>query len=584
MHSKLQTYLPLAVLFLHSFMSCSGQQGNSKKEEMDSLINRELRNQDNAKTGNKHPMIQVITDPKEVARLRQEIEEKIHIQKIAELEAKKKKSLAEAYKSGDKTVVPAIVEILKGNDKRKKGQLLAGLCKKYDDPEDYSIKEQRIIDLILKAVDDPVFEKEAVQLAGINALPGYEEKFEARLLSGKSTDAGRIFFWLGKQAKSHKALDYVAMRVRENSVTPEELDGLIAGLEGFGEKGSPEVRKAVADIALAIYRKKLISDERIEDLKNSAMTSDAAEGLLACLFDYGDQQVIPIAKDILNRHIRVVGPVKALIRLEGPRDIEMVYQYLKSENDFYTGLDLVESIDRKYVDDKMLKAVLVEFAKRNDTADHAIQRMVRSFVDLKADDLLKNSSAIISNADVASRLKKYYELSHFSSDQVIADLVRKELIGKAPDPTSLRKAREDASNDPEQFILAILESQNLYVNFDAETDFVPVDYDKLLQRFAEKCEGKLKDMTVWMDDGSDKGGENFNYVITVVYKGQAFIAKPQDVGDWYDIMTVNALLDHLMERSGSPKRFNSIETGDQTVQYVFGVPAAVQEIFKKYKI
>ncbi|HVV05501.1 MAG TPA: hypothetical protein VHC96_14820, partial [Puia sp.] len=71
----------------------------------------------------------------------------------------------------------------------------------------------------------------------------------------------------------------------------------------------------MGELALFIYQAKLIPDDKIEDLKNSVATSDVAETLLTCLFDYGDKRVVPIANDILKRKIRIVGPVKALIRL-----------------------------------------------------------------------------------------------------------------------------------------------------------------------------------------------------------------------------------------------------------------------------
>lgn len=552
---------------------------------MESLLNQELKNQENAKSGNKHPSIQVVTDPNQIALLRQDIEAKMEQSKRALSEAAQKKGLAETYKTGNKTIVPEIISILKSTDESKKKDLLRGLCKhESEDADNYSITEQAIIDLVLNDVDNPVFEKEAVQLAGINALPGYENKFETRLLSGNSTDAGRIFFWLGKEAKSHKALAYITMQIRGNKVSQDEVNGIISGLEGYGTKGDPAMKTAVGNLALTIYQKKLITDARIEELKNSAYTSDAAEGLLTCLFEYGDKQVIPIANNILERKIRVVGPIKALVRLEGPQHLEKIYRYLRSQDDFFTGLDIAESIDKRYVDDKMLKEILIQFSKRKNIPDDQIDRIVRSFIALKAENYLKNSSAIVSNADVAGRIKKGYALMHISSDLILTDLINSGLIGKKPDTAAIRKATEEASNDPMAFVYGILESQNIYLSFDTETDFLPVDYDKLLRRFSEKSAGLLKDMLIWLDVKENKSSGGIDYVITVLYKNNAFIARPEDVGDWYDVMTVNALLEKILERSGSQSRFVSIETGDQTVQYIFGIPGTIQGILKKYKV
>jgi len=540
-----------------------------------------LRTQENAKHGDKHPSIQVITDPAQVAALRTSMEEKIQQEKMTA--SLIKKSLAEAYKAGDKTVVPAIVRILKSNDETQKKELLFQLQKRYDDPEGYVITEQEIIDEVLNAMDDPVFEKGAVQLAGMNMLPGYEKKFQARLLSGKSTDLGRIFYWLGKQSEDQRSLDYVSQLIRDGKLPSDDLQWVMTGLEYYGQKGSPAIKAGVGEIALIIYQRKLISDEKIEDLKNSAYTSEEAETLLTCLFEYGDNRIVPIANEILARKIRIVAPVKALIRLEGTRHLEKIYTYLRSKGDFFTGLDLVESIDRKYVDDRMLKEVLIRFAQQENIQDHQVQRIVNAFLGLKAEAYLKNIGSIISNAAVAGRIKKAYALTRLPADEIITDLVNNGLIPEKPDTAVIRKAREEASNDPLAFIYGILASKNVYLSFDVETDMLPLDYDSLLQTFSQKAAGLLNGLLVWTEIKGNRAGGDFNYTINVLYKNTAFIVRPETIDDWYDIMAINSLLDKVLERSGSVKRFVSIETGDQTVQYIFGDPTAIQKVLHKYK-
>jgi len=548
---------------------------------MKSLLDKELKTQENAKHGDKHPSIQIITDAGQIATLRTSMEE--NIQRSKDAASLKKKSLAEVYKDGDKTVVPGIIRILKSKDETQKKELLFQLQKRYDDPESYSITEQAIIDEVLNGVDDAVFEKEAVQLAGMNALPGYEKKFQARLLSGMSTDMGRIFYWLGKQSQDTKPLDYVSQLIRDGKLPSDDLQWVLAGLESYGQKGGAAIKDKVGEIALIIYQRKLISDEKIEDLKKSAYTTEDAETLLTCLFAYGDKRVVPIAKDILARKIRVVGPEKALIRLEGPQHLEKIYTCLRSKDDFFTGLDLVESIDRKYVDDRMLKEVLIRFAQQKDIKDYQVQRIVNTFVGLHAEKYLNDIGSIISNTAIAGQVKKAYVLSKLPVDGIITDLVNNGIIPGKPDTAAIRKAKEESSDNPLAFIYGILESKNVYLSFDAETDMLPLDYDSLLQTFSLKTGGLLKDMLVWTEIKGNKSDGDFNYTIEVLYKNTAFIVRPQTIDDWYDIMAVNDLLDKVLEKSGSPKRFVSIETGDQTVQYIFGDPAAVQKILHKYK-
>jgi hypothetical protein len=572
------------LLFLSLLTGCSGQQQTSKADEMVTLINQELKNQQNAKYGNRHPSVEVISDTAEVAHLRKVGEMKILLQ--VQKAEKVKTGLAEAYKNGDRSVVPAIVNILKGNEPGEKKALLSDLVTLVNDPEQYTVKEQAIIDLVLKAVDDPLLEEEAMQFAGINALPGYENKFESRLLSGKSTDAARLFFWLGKKGKSRKAFGYVVAWVNSGKINPDALTYIISGMEGYGENGDLNMKMEVGQLALMIYRKKLITDEETAELKKSVLagtTSMRVEGLFRCLFKHGDKQVIPVAKEMLDRQIMPTYAIQALIRLEGPQHIDKVYRYLRSEDDFFTGLEIVESVDREYVDEKMLKEILSISAKKKDLEDYQVDRIVRSFIDLGAEVYLKNIESIIPATALSSRIKKSYALSQVSFNDIVSELIKSSLIGERPDNATIKKAAADASHNPLYFIYGILESKNLYFDFDTETDFLPVDYDQLLHNFSGKSNGLLNDMLVWMDVTENKLTGKFGYVITVIYKNHAFIARPEDVGDWYDIMTVNALLDKILEHSGSPKRFVVMETGDQTASYVFGIPAVIQEIIQKYK-
>jgi hypothetical protein len=575
-----QKPLFLLVVLLSMIYSCSGQKKGNDRLDEKSLLDKELKTQDNAKYGNKHPSIQVVTDPQEVAALRKSMEE--NIQERNKAAASKKKSLAEAYKSGDKSVVPGIIRILKSKDEKPKKDLLFQLQKRYDDPEKYVIAEQGIIDEVLAAVDDPAFEKDAVQLAGMNELPGYEKKFQARLLSGNSTDIGRICFWLSRRSDP-LALEYISRLIRDRTLSPNDLTWTLDGLQSYGKNGSPAIKAQVGELALIIYQAKMVSDDKIEDLKNSVATSDDAETLLECLFDYGDKRVVPLANDILKRKIRVVASVKALIRLEGPRHLEKIYAYLRSKDDFYTGLDLVENIDVKYVDDRMLKEVLVRFSQQKDIKDYLVQRIVNSFISMKAEKYLKDIDAIVTNKAVAGQIKKTYALTRMPVDGIITDLVSNGLIREKPDTSIIRKAKEDASNDPLSFIYGVLEAKKVYFGFDAETDGVPLDYDSLLQVFSQKTGGLLKDMLTWTDIKDEGPNGDFGYTIKVVYNNTAFIVHPETIADWYDIMAVNGLLEKVLERSGSVKRFVSIETGDQTVQYIFGDPRAVQKVVRKYK-
>src|SRR5262249_22202240 len=158
--------------------------------------------------------------------------------------------------------------------------------------------------------------------------------------------------------------------------------------------------------------------------KNSAMTSDAAESLLMILFNYGDQRVVPIAHDILNRKIRIAGPVLALLRLEGAKHLEKVYALLGSDDNYYRGLEIVESMDAQYADDKILRAVLNGFASHRNKQDYVADRIVRDFIKLNAVKYISNVGNYVTDAETVQMITKAYGLQKVSMDEVLAYLLQ----------------------------------------------------------------------------------------------------------------------------------------------------------------
>jgi len=141
-----QRPLSLLIILLSFLSSCSGEEQTRFDEK--ALLEKERKTEANAKYGDKTPSIQVITDPQAVAALRKSMEENFQLKK--QVASSRKKGLAEAYKSGDKTVVPEIIRLLKSQEEQQKKSLLFQLQKRYDDPENYVITERGIIDEVLR--------------------------------------------------------------------------------------------------------------------------------------------------------------------------------------------------------------------------------------------------------------------------------------------------------------------------------------------------------------------------------------------------------------------------------------------------
>lgn len=573
----------LVILFnsiiLFSCVGATQQKDNTSNE----LLQRELETQNKAKYGKDIPPIKVVTDAKRIAEIRTTLQNNIATKKEKQaLDESQNFTISKRYKKGDKIVVPEILKILQGNDKAARTIIYEELAKDYDDPESYEINEPELVAQLLKGIESPEDEEAAIQLAGITKLRGANERFEKRLLSGKSIEEGRIVFWLSHEGKSLNAINYIDKKIRAKKLPSKELDQAINGLEGYASSTDNIIKRKVGDLALFIYKNKLIVNERFEDLKNSAHTSDAAESLLICLFVCGDESVIPIAKDILKRNIRFEKPVEALIRLEGSKHLNKVYGYLSSEDKFYTGLSIVEELDKKFVTDSLLRQVLIEKSKDKDINEMDINRIIELYKKNDAEQYIKNPLLVISDKLLADSIVDSYKFSLTTSEAILKDLLDLKIITIRPSDDVIKKIEKETKNAPTFFAMEVMEKQNVLISFDTETDFVPVNYDGLFEKFASKTNGAFKDVLFYME--TKESENNFKYTITIVTNKSAYITIFADDEDWYNMALVENLLERILKDINSENKFVPVTTGDQNSMYIFGDPKNVNLFLKKYKL
>jgi len=551
---------------------------------MDQLLQQEHEKQQQTKYGHPNPTIEVITDRATVKQLRAEV-----LRQIAEAKSKAASipvdevtKLAQQYRRHEAGAVPAIVAILQGNNSKQRIGMMEALGKKSDDPDDYTIKEPAISGAILQAIERPEEEKTVVQVAGFMRVPGYIPVFQQRLLSGHSTDEGRIFYWLSHTSEGVNSLPYIKQKIRAKQTNEQELDWFISGLQNLADSGSTDIQNKVGDLAIYIYNNHLLNADRYEDLKTSVMTSDAAETVLACIFKYGDIRAIPIAKDIIKRKIRIEGPVLALLRLEGAQHLDKVRAYLASKDDFFTGLSIIEMMDHRFVTDKLLQEVLLQWEKRKDIADTEVDRVAKSFEKLGATAMLEHPETVLHNLPLANRLNTAYKANHTQLEDVLPALYDAGLIPASWDKPKLEALWQKQAGSVPGFVYDIFEQQHSLLVFDSEADEVPVPYDSLLYEFAAQSKGLLGDILVWMDATETNNG--MQYKVTVVTTDKAYIIHPEENDDWFDVQQVETLVNRILADKNSTEKFIPVDTGDQMILYVFGDPAKLAPVLAKYKL
>jgi hypothetical protein len=580
---KIMSVRAFSVLILFSFfVSCKGQNTGISEKDLQKLFKQEKWNEDRAKYGDNKTKIVVISEANEVNRIGSWIDKRIEEKTQENLQRLTDKTLPERYKSGDKSVVKQIIVILNGNDTKAKHDIYYGLSRNYDEPEDYSISEHELIETILQSIQRDEDEESVVQLAGSMRLPGYAQAFENRLLSGKSHDIDRLVFWLGYDGKSIKTLDYVSDLILNGKINLEEQYYVMSGLENFAQYGDTQVKNRVFELCLDIYNRKIIRKERFEEIKKVWSSDNPATGLIDVLFASSDKRVIPIAAEFFEKGISTDAALNALIRIEGDKHKDKVLDLLNDKDKYFDGLDPAVTLYRKTNDKSIAEQILVNFQKRKESADHETDRVVNALTEMGATEYFGKLEEILKDKELINSLRQSYELTKGRVEDVASDLYQMGVVDKPFAGAIIEKAKKKSEGDESQgYLFNFLSVSGIFMWFDAEVGMVPVDYDELLKSLTKNSNGKFENIGIWMDARSD-ASDKVEYYIYLKANNRIYVAHPEDIGDWYDVEAVLQLLNTALADSGLKERYVFIDTGDQTVQIMFGPEENVNAFAKKY--
>jgi len=572
---------PVLILF-SVFVSCKGQNTGISDKDLQKLFEQEKKNEDRAKYGDNKTRIVVISEAGEVSRIGSWINKRIEEKAQESLRKLTDKTLTERYKSGDKSVVKQITGILKGNDTNAKRDIYTGLSRNYDESEDYNITEPELIETILQNVQRDEDEESVIQLAGYMRLPGYAQAFENRLLSGKSHDIDRLVFWLGYDGKSIKTLDYVTDLILSSKINLEEEHYVMSGLENFAQNGDVQIKNRVFELCLDIYNRKIIRKEKFEEMKSVWSSDNPAADLIDILFASSDKRVIPVATGFFEKGISTDAALNVLIRIEGDKHKDKVLDLLNDKDKYYDALDPAVTLYRKTKDKSVVEQVLVNFQKMKKPADYETDRVVNALTEMGATEYFGKLEEILKDKELINSLRQSYELTKGSVEDVAADLYKMGVVDKPFAGEVIDKAKKKSEGDESQgYLFNFLSVAGIYLWFDAEVGMVPVDYDELLKSLTKNSNGKFENIGIWMD-AKTGAADNVDYYIYLMANNKIYISHPEDIGDWYDVEAVLQLLNTALADSGLKERYVFIDTGDQTVQIMFGPEENVKSFAEKY--
>ncbi|MEL1245951.1 hypothetical protein AAEO56_16885 [Flavobacterium sp. DGU11] len=504
------------------------------------------------------------------------------------------------YRKGDKTVIPQIISILKSRDRDKVLEVMYQLNDYnftndtqplYLDPE---IKAE-----FFKLATEDTFEKRVIRFLGTNKVDGHIAFFEQYLLSGKSAENELLFFWLAQDGKSEKAVDYFITSFAKMPLNADENSYWFSdGLGDFLKNGSGPVKKKIIDFAIAYTEKNpvtmadLIKQEKEGDASGFDPKTYFIQLVLASddtrVPAFADKVEAVLGKFMLPNDRKELhdAMLPNLLRFyDFAKKKEAVLHSEPVKDDFMDLMDAVAK-DKALLNDKEVAQHLMRlFEKSGFTEKYDKELFVTALKDMNK-PVFESAVTGIRSAE----LRKLISEAYIIESKTLADnnsyLIRNGLIVTPVTQEQIKdRYKEDGIADLyDDSMYSVLQSAGISQSFDVEVGEYPAGHDELLLQFVKGSRGKITGLKALQQSSYDENSETSAITLFAVYNNKCFIIMPEDLGDWYDMVTFDKLLKAIVAEARIKEHFVPLNTGDQTAWYIFGEGEKVRKLANDYKL
>lgn len=529
------------------------------------------------------PDILVISKKNELRKLRQSIQvkrEKLE-RELRKIEANK--SAPEKYKGGDKSVIPELIKILKGEDAEQRRLLYNHIDRDYDDPETYQVREAVLVEAIFANLNKEEDFSSIVQLAGYSKLPGYVEVFEDLLIKGKAFKVPRLIFWLGTDGRSMKALDFICENMLAGNF---ELGGwqnnnILFGLEKYIENGNEEAKKKILQLFWDMLDK---NQYGLKDFLDGKVLEnvDPAQNILSLMLKYEGEKILPIAEQLSEKEEFKGWVQLALMRIDAKKYKQQLLEGLDFQKSPLAYTNIMIHVFDATAEEEILHEIILQF-EQNSFEDYELDSFVSKLIARNQKDLIGKLDQLLKNQDLIKAFQQSYAIQVMSFEELAADALHMGVISQTFSQDVFDRAKAFQEQTSQGKINTLFEAAKISLWFDVEAGIVPLDYDSLMLEFAKNSQGSLEDLEVWLEV-EEVSEYEYSYKLTAFENEKAYIIELEDSGDWYELSPIMELLHFILMEKGYKERFVDIFTGDQTAQFIFGPPEAVYAFAKKYKL
>jgi hypothetical protein len=476
-------------------------------------------------------------------------------------------TLVQKYKAGDFSVSNALISLIKKPFNENKMLLYDELIGDYG--EKFKFKDPVLRKIILNNLSIPEEEGYVIHLAGKFEFPEAADLFEQRLRSGKSEFDDQLIYYLSLDGTKDSVIELIEFKIRNNPNENDLLLNCFDALANYMQYGTPSAQKIAFNSSLSIYKDEVLSPTYFDELKEEYNYENPAGRLLEILFNYGDHQILPIAK-IYKRHIGVSFEVMSyLVRIEGNKHKKEVLKYLQDLSTYMDGVKLVSILYQNNPDDRIFGSILRNFQDHyaTDFADYTINTVLEELIKMDSIKTVAQIEQNLNNPELEEAFLSLLNLKQMSIEEKISKLKALNLI----------KTDTLDHGEIENNIYDILSSYKLTDWFYSEDD----SYTITMERFLEMDQGILNGLLFSVNENNlllDQRGE---IVVQAVLNevGYRLLISPETYGK---AERMAYFLNQILAENDIEERFNSM--GDDYDEcYIFGAPKEVSEMEKIFR-
>ncbi len=534
--------------------------------------------------------IEVVTNKKKVRELLQYIESK-EIQTSSytpstyqpeEPQYSEVWKKGDAYKKGDDSVLPQLLENLASDDTQNRMDVYNSIHQFSNDTIHPGIRHKELSQAILANLSKESDQMAIVNLLRYSELEGETEALHQLLISGEFKREKRLIFLISSKAKEKKSLDYIVGKLMNNDGNLFDIRYLFQSLETFARNGDASMKSNVVK-----HSKKIVGQfVDMENPYNENRVSAASTPLsipMRMILQHGGKENIPFAKKCIAHGILFDDAIKALARW-GDKDIgNLLKERLSQAKTYNETLPYAKEYYLEHKDKEMLDGILKGFEISIPRMNWHYERFISTLKEIGQESQLQKMENFVSQPEIIETTKKIYVIKNGNHDSFAKELLDMGLISQAIPKEKLELNNSNEYGTINQYVYQVLEESGISHWFDAEPGMVPVDYDVLFHRLIQNTDNRLSEAKVRMDTQVDGDGQ-VQYDIYLYWDERVFIGHPSDIGDWYQVGFVISIFNKALEASGMKERFVSADTGDQTALLIFGEPEKIYYLLAKYRV